>query len=132
MNPTVKWLKEHLESEEGRESIRRYAQKIYNKEMVRRRWVQKFKDRYENDLGTILEKLIAKYDSDEYVNREHKLGYEPRQPLFDLVWDYAQEYCKEYRGKKHLTPFTVGAYNIGSYVIQLLSGQGSYIRIDKK
>lgn len=132
MNSTLQWLKEHLETEEGKESIRKFAQKIGADQKVRNRWIEKFRVRCESDLDGALEKLTSKYYSEEYRNREHKMNVEPREPLLWLMWDYARTYCKECKDKRYFNMFTAEAYYIGSYVISIMHGQGSVLAINKK
>lgn len=132
MNEMIAKLKEWLESDEGKEDIKRFAEKIKREEMHRDRWVEKFKSKYENNLDYAIEKLMDKYYSDKYVNREYKIGVQPRDPLLWLVFEYASKYCKPCKNKKYLNMFTGEAYYIGSYVIQVMHGQGSVLRIDKK
>lgn len=132
MSLDLKKLKEWFESEEGKASIKEFAERITREQEQRDVWIEKFKSRYENNLDFIIEKLMNKYYSDEYVNREYKIGYQPRETLLWLVLDYAVKYCKPCKNKKYFNPFTGEAYYIGSYVIQVMHGQGSVIRIDKK
>lgn len=132
-NDMLERLKTFLESDEGKLSMQRFAEKMLRERIVRDRWVLKFKNRCENNLDVTLEKLMDKYYSDEYRDREYyKCKCEPREPLLWLAWDYAEDYCKPYRGKKYTNMFTHSAYHIGSYIIQLMNGQGSVLRIDKK
>ena len=48
-----------------------------------------------------------------------------------LALEYAYKYCEPCEDKKYLNMFTGEAYYIGSYVIQVMHGQGSVIRVDK-
>lgn len=124
-------FKAFLDSEEGKKSMEEFAQKMVRKQEREDRWVEMFKSRCENDLDGAIEKLMDKYYSDEYVNREYKIGYQPRERLLWVVLDYATKYCKPCEDEKYLNMFTGDAYYIGSYVIQVMHGQGSVIRIDK-
>ena len=124
-------LRDFLESEEGQESIKRFHEKLEREEKHSERWIEKFKNRAGADVDSLLEKLINKYDSDEYVNREYKIGYEPREPFLWVALGYAEKYGEECKDEKYFNMFTGEAYYIGSYVIQVMHGQGSVIRIDK-
>jgi len=124
-------LKAFLETDKGKESIKRFQEKLQREQDHEDRWVEKFKTRCENDLDLAIETLLKKYDSDEYVNKEYKLGYEPREKLLWLVWSYAKTYCKECEDDSYANMFTGSMYYIGSYVIQIMHGQGSALRIDK-
>ncbi len=131
-NKQLEQLRAHLESPEGErqlsEWVKTYAAALDHND----RWVQKFKNRCETDLAASMRKLVKKYSSKEYIDREYRLNREPRETLLWLAYEYAVRYCKPYRGKKYLNDFTAGAYHIGPYVIQLMVGQGSALRIDKK
>lgn len=131
-NDMLERLKAFLETEEGKKSISEWAKKYARDQDHKARWVEKFKERCEGDLNDSLKKLMDKYYSDEYRDREYKMHVEPREPLLWLAYEYATKYCKPYRGKKHWNMFTADAYHFGSYVIQLMIGQGSALRIDKK
>ena len=132
-NTLLEKMRAFLDSEEGKESIKRFAQKIANERLVRNRWIEKFRVRCESDLDGTLEKLTKKYYSQEYRDREHfKCKCEPREPLLWLMWDYAQEYCKQCKDKRYYNMFTTDAYYIGSYVISIMHGQGSVLAINKR
>lgn len=124
-------LREFLNSEEGKKSIEEWNDRLVQEEEHQNRWIEKFKSRFENNLDTILERLINKYYSSDYVKREYKMGFMPREPLMFLVYEYAKKYCEPCEDQKYFNMFTDEAYYIGSYVIQLMIGQGSSIRIDK-
>ena len=131
-NDMLERLKAFLETEEGKKSISEFAKKYARDQDHKARWVEKFKERCEGDLNGSLKKLMDKYYSDEYRDREYKMHVEPREPLLWLAYEYATKYCKPYNGKKYINMFTADAYHFGSYVIQLMIGQGSALRIDKK
>jgi len=131
MSDMLERLREFLDSEEGKKSIEEFGNKMKREEERKDRWVEKFKKIVEPDIDSYLEKLIEKYDSDKYVRREYSLGYEPREPLLWIAFGYASKYCKECTDEKYLNMFTGEAYYIGSYVIQVMNGQGSVIKIEK-
>lgn len=132
-NEQLESLKKYLDSDEGKASMQRFVQKMVNKQIVRQRWVEKIHTYYGDNIDTLTEKLIDKYYSDVYRNREYsKCKCEPREPLMWLLMEYAEKYGKKCRSKKYYNMFTGVAYYLGSYVIQTMHGQGSVIRIDKK
>ena len=124
-------LKNFLDSPEGKKSLEEFAKKLARDNAHTNRWIEKFKLRCESNIDESLEKLFDKYYSDKYVQREYKIGYEPRERLLWLVWEYATKYCKPCEDKKYFNMFTGEAYYIGSYVIQIMYGQGSALRFDK-
>lgn len=124
-------LQKFLESNEGQLSIEKWLKEKEREDLIIDRWIQKIKSRYENNIDYIIEKLMDKYYSDEYIDREYKIGVQPREPLLWLIWGYARMYCKECNDPNYLNQFTGSAYYIGSYVIQIMHGQGSILRIIK-
>lgn len=113
-----------LETEEGQQSIEEFRKKLDQEHDRADRNVERFKKYAEHRLDEVLEKIINKYDSDEYVNREYRLGYEPREKLLWVALDYADKYCKPCEDPQYANPFTGEMYYIGSYVIQVMHGQG--------
>ena len=120
-----------FDSEEGKESIKKYAEKINREQDHRMRWIERFKKWAEPDLDAAMEKLCTWYGSDKYRDREYKKGYEPRESLLWLAFEYASENCKECDDEQYLNTFTGNAYYIGNNVIQVMNGQGSVIRVDE-
>ena len=120
-----------LETEEGQRSLEEFGKKMKAEDDRRTRNIERFKKYAEHRLDEVLEKIITKYDSDEYVRREYRLGYEPRETLLWVALNYAEEYCEPCEDPQYANPFTGEMYWIGSYVIQVMHGQGSVIRIEK-
>ena len=120
-----------LETEEGQRSLEEFGKKLNQEAEYRGRQVERFKKYAEHRLDEVLEKIIAKYDSDKYVRHEYRLGYEPRETLLWVALNYAEEYCKPCEDPQYANPFTGDMYWIGSYVIQVMHGQGSVIKIEK-
>jgi hypothetical protein len=120
-----------LKTDEGQKSIEEFGKRLNREAEFRTRWAERFKQHAEHRLDDVLEKLIAKYDSDEYVRREYKLGYEPRETLLWVALHYAEANCEPCEDPEYANPFTGEMYYIGSYVIQVMHGQGSVIRIGK-
>jgi hypothetical protein len=120
-----------LETEEGQRYLEEFGKKLEQEEDYRDRQVERFKQYTEGRLDEVLEKIIDKYDSDEYVRREYRLGYEPRETLLWVAFNYAEEYCKPCEDPQYANTFTGSMYTIGSYVIQVMHGQGSVVKIEK-
>ena len=122
-----------LNSEEGKESLKIFQERLKKHSD---RWIEKFKDRAGDDIDSLLEILINKYDSEEYVDRElhSRLRGEPRDPFLWVAVGYAKKYGKECKDEKYFNPCTINAYYIGSYVIQVIHAKNdpeSGIFIDK-
>ena len=127
----IKKLSEFLDSPEGKEKTKRYVQEMIDSRERLSSHLKSFHDKYQDNLDAVLERLMDKYYSDEYVNKEHRLGYEPREKLLWFVFEYANVYCKPCTDEKYFNDFTAGAFYVGSYVMQVMCGQGSVLRIDK-
>jgi hypothetical protein len=130
-NKLLEDLRTFLDSEEGKKSMERFAETVERDNQFRNRWVERFKKYSEGRLDEVLEKIIDKYDSDKYVNSEYSKGYEPREELLWVAFNYATENCEVCEDQKYINVFTGCAYYIGSYVIQIMHGQGSVIKIEK-
>jgi len=127
-------LRAHLESEEGKKSMEEYFGRIAREKEMKDSQLVRFHKSYSNIFGEIIEKIITKYESDEYILKEMKLGFEPRCPLYYFMFNYAEKYgreCNDKEYEKYGNDFTGGLYFINGYYIQIMHGQGSAIRIDK-
>lgn len=80
----------------------------------------------------VINKIYNKYNSQKYKDRELKAGYyEPRNPLYTILWDYTSEYCI-----KSLIDlnnwFPEEQYNIdNNFIIGMIIGQGTLIYLKK-
>lgn len=112
--------------------LKEYAKKIKAEEEIKNSQLMRFHAKYANMIDEVIEHIMQKYESDAYVNKEYKLGYEPRRPLYYFLFDYATKRGDRCRDERYMNPFTGGIYYLGSYVIQIMHGQGSVIKIDKQ
>lgn len=125
-------LKAHLESEEGKKSMEEYVRKMARIRELRDSWVERLHKNYSNRFSEILNKVIEKYDSDDYVKREYSLGYEPREPLFSLFFEYAEKYgreCTEVEWELYGNMFTGELYCCNGYYFNMMHGQGTVIKV---
>lgn len=130
-NEMLQRLTDFLNSEEGRKSIEEFQLKVEREEAHRNRWANRMWNRIKDDIDSAVERLVEYYDSDRYYYRESKRGFEPREALLWVLLDCARLYGKECTDESYANPFTGEMYHIGSFVIQVMHGQGSVIRIDK-
>ncbi len=77
-----------------------------------------------------IQKVYDKYTSDEYRDKELKLGhYEVRIPLYDVIFDYAIDYGKPSMYELN-DYFSEEQYDIdGKFIVGKVFGQGSFIYI---
>lgn len=128
MKKTLEWLK----SDKGHESMRKWAEELRKKEEILTARIEQFHTKYHDKLDAVIERLQSKYNSDEYRNKEYKMGYEPRETLLWFVFEYATRYCEPCEDEEYFNDFTGSAYYVGSYVMQVIHGQGSALLIDKQ
>lgn len=50
------------------------------------RYIKKIMALSKKEREALVQKIIDKYDSDAYVRREYRLGYQPRECLFDILY----------------------------------------------
>ena len=128
-------LRDFLNSPEGEESIKRFRAKLKADEERKERYIQYIHDNYSDRLDEIIEKLLDKYNSDDYVNREHRIGYQPREKLLWVMSTYADKYGTEFTKEeynKYCGMFTGSMYYLGDWVFEIIFGQGSALLVYKK
>ena len=103
-NDMLQKLKDHLNSPEYKVWVKEEAKRIKDKEKRLNEKLERFHVKYGDKLDLVLEKLMNKYYSDEYVKREYSIGYQPREELLWFVFEYAQRYCKPCKNKKYFNP----------------------------
>ena len=101
-----------------------YINKIKKEQRIAKYHVDKL-SRYGSDF---INKVITKYDSDEYINRWCKRGIEPPEKLKFILLRVAEKYGIETEGT---TPFTFSAYLYKGFRFEQLIGQGSAVNIYK-
>lgn len=78
---------------------------------------------------TNIEKVITKYSSNKYIDKEYRMGRFPSTDLFWVLYEYACEHCKRYHSNND---FVSEAYIIDDlYILERFDGQGSVININK-
>jgi hypothetical protein len=134
-------LSAYLESDEGKESARKYFEDIRNKELMGKSQLKRFHGKVGKDkekLVAFIEKVIAKYESKEYGDRElYVYGREPMTELYWFLLSYGMKHgikvtkrnAKQY--EKYLNMFTSEACELAGYIFQRMDGQGSVVRVDK-
>lgn len=131
MGKILENIKTWFESDEGKASLERYANKLVLKENRKERYIGYIHKNWSHRIDEVIEKVMTKYESDEYVRKEYKRGYEPRRPIYYLLYEYAEKHGEECNDEKYINDFTGGIYYLGSYAIQIMHGQGSVVRIDE-
>lgn len=121
----VKILREHLDSLTPEQKEAEWESITHEKFWSR--WTEKFHNLGKEKRDEFIEKAIKKYECDEYIDKEYRLGYEPRKPLYNLFLQYGIRY-----GEADDTfGTTCGAYRFDDWIVCLYIGQGSYITLKK-
>jgi len=132
----VQQFKEWIDSEEGKLYLENYLKKEKQEEEILESQLERFKSRFSSikDFDYIVNKIIDKYESDEYVLREYKMGREPNRNLYWFLFRFAEKYGREVTEEeyeKYSNMFTDEMYYYGGYYFSVMHGQGSVIKIDK-
>lgn len=134
MKTELEKLRDFINSDEGRKSLEKYTLRLEIENKHKERWIERMWGRIQNDINNSIEKLLTWYESDKYRDREYKLGYEPREDLLWVLMDVAEKYgdeCTVNEVDIYANMFTGEIRKIGSYIIQVMHGQGSVIRVDQ-
>lgn len=128
-------LKEKFEDPEFVKSLNEsIARDAEIKERYKNR-VTKFHERLkrkEFKFRDFADKVIQKYSSKNYKNKEYKLGYEPRETLFTFIYSLAANYGRECSTKewnKHSNMFTSDLRFYRGYYVNVMHGQGVAIKV---
>lgn len=135
LETSLKKIDEWIETDEGKKRLEDYFENIRQKQKIVESQLIRFKEKYDNRFEEIIEKIISKYDSDAYVDRERKKGREPRESLYWFLFKYTEKYGREAtkkEWKKYTNTFTSCMYFYKEYYFSRMDGQGSVIQIYKK
>jgi len=127
-------LSEYLDSEEGRKDMEKYVEKLAKDLAHKDRWIERMWGRIKEDLDGSIDHMLKWYESDKYRDREYGMGFQPREELLWVLFGVAEthgEECTDEEVDLYANMFTRSIYKLGSYVIQIMDGQGSIIAIDK-
>lgn len=84
-----------------------------------------------SERSQLFEKIKTKYDSLGYIQKELKLGYEPRTELYNVIFRYASLNGQPLDTSEEIFP--TESYLIDdSWIVSLVIGQGSVILLSKK
>lgn len=128
METIVERLKEYLNSKSQKEIEEDWERITHTK--FYDIWVEKLHGLDKDLRSNLIKKVIEKYKSQEYLNREYSLGYEPRMELFTLLQKYAEKYGDDIPDE--YGDFVASALLVDSkWLVKLFIGQGSYITVSE-
>mgnify|MGYP000178554505 CR=1 FL=1 len=127
---------EFLDSKEGEQSIIDFFKKIEKSKETLTLQLEKFNKLFSttSKFEMFVEKVIEKYNSDQYYYRWMNRGIEPPEDLYWFLYSYSQKYgrkCTKQERKKYGNMFTSELYFINGFYISRMDGQGSVIQITK-
>lgn len=94
------------------------------------RYVKKIMSLPKKKREELIQKIINKYDSDEYVKREYRLGYQPRETLFSIIYYWAANYGQEIENEDENDYFPVERYIVDDNIkVVAIYGQGTKINV---
>lgn len=113
-----------------------YFEKLEREENILNYQIDKWRDKIldKKFIDPVIKKIIQKYDSDEYVNKEYKKGFIPREGLFWFLYNFTKKYgdkATDEEFEKHSSMFTSEIYFLHNWIIERIDGQGSSILIKK-
>lgn len=123
-------LRSFLESEEGKEQVKRDNERTKRKEIREDRYLNYLFNLSLSDRTNLFERIKEKYESQEYYDREIRLGREPQELLYDYILLYGHRY-----GIKNEIPDAIFGYDSyiidGIWVITAWYGQGVAYDFDR-
>lgn len=133
----IEKLKEILESEEGKKASDSYRENLKKRSEIKYKQLKRFHEKFNEPekFSYFVEKVLEKYDSDEYRKKWWNLGYEPPEKLKCFLFEYSEKYgreCNKEEWDKYSNDFTSNLYYINGWYFNLMIGQGSFIKIEKK
>jgi len=130
-------LKTYLDTEEGKKSFEEWANKIKNEQAIKDSQLERAFKKYGLNIAGVVEKIVAKYDSDKYRDFWWNKGFEPTEDLYFFLFDYAAKYGVEVdensteEQKKCINMFTSDIYYLDGYVFNKMNGQGTCVLVEK-
>lgn len=126
METIVERLKEYLNSKSPKEIEEDWERITHTK--FYDRWVERLHLLGEEHRSIFIRKVIEKYNTPEYINKEYSLGYEPRMELFTLLQKYAEKYGEDVPDE--YGDFVASALLVDAkWLVKLFVGQGSFIKV---
>ena len=124
----LKWVN----SEEGIKALEVERQKLLFLDELSNKYIDKLHSMSLENRSELIDKIITKYESDEYKDREmFKLHYEPRCTLYWYLDDYAEKYGEELPNDEN-NPFPHSIRMIDNkYIVRKMYGQGTVIDVWK-
>lgn len=131
----IKELLDYLDSEDGEKFAKEYFGKIIQKNQTTSSQIDRLNTRPPEFFKEFTEKVIAKYDADEYWNRWYKRGVEPPHTLFWFLYEYSIKWgreCTDEEWYDYGCDFTSDLRFCNGYYFERMDGQGSVILVHRE
>lgn len=131
----IKELLEYLDSEEGKKSAKEYFGKINQRKKVEESQIDRLNKKTDQEFIQFVEKVISKYDAEEYWNRWYSRGMEPPHDLFWFLYHYAIKYgreCSEGEWDDYGCDFTSDLRFCNGYYFERMDSQGSVVLVHRE
>jgi len=125
-------LIEFLEFEEDKQSLINFSTKLKLKREIRDKQIERVK---KYNFRKITEKVIAKYDSDKYLDRYRTKSIMPPEDLKWLLSDFVDKYgreCTKKEWEEYGNSFSCSLSYYKGYYFNVMYGQGSIVKIIKR
>ena len=125
-------MQQWFDSEEGKKEIEKYVERQKLDKERNERWYGYFHNIGKDIRNEFIEKVIRKYNSDEYYNRYIKRGLMPEEMLYSFIYGYAKEYGKEWNFTyDEAGPGADSKYVFDDWTVLVYVGQGCKIIVRK-
>jgi len=129
-------LKAYLETPEGLANAKEFFGKAALKDEIYQSQLDRAYEKFGESISELVNKVLTKYDSKEYIARWLKKGYyEAPEPLKFFLCDYASKFGRaatQREFNKYGNTFSADMFILDGYVFNLMIGQGSVVQIFKK
>ncbi len=125
-------LLDWIQSEEGKISLTEYCDEMNRQKSIRKQQLERL--HANGGFVPIMEKVIAKYESEAYVDRWMRRSIHPPEDLYDFFMEYAEIYgreCNEEEMGQYGNMFTEALFFCDGYYFNLMHGQGSVVVVTK-
>jgi hypothetical protein len=130
-------LTNFLSSEKGLELIDEFIENERKLESIKSYWIRKWESLLmdKNSFELIIDKILAKYNSEEYINREYRKGYFPRKVLLWYIYEFLSkmntEDLSDNESIEYSNSFTYGLIKFNGYIFNMYFGQSNEIDVVK-
>lgn len=124
-----------VDSPEGQAHFDAIREKNKQEKKMKKYHLKRFHQKFGDRFGEIVDRLVAKYESNEYVDKCYSKGYEPDTPMLWFIFEYVCKKgrkCTKKEWKKHANMFTGALRYYNGYFFNVMHGQGSVIHVIKE